>query len=365
MPDRRHFLRRLGAGALGVTALGAGVPELGEPRPAWPPPAGTSADPYWQLVRRQYPLTFERTYLNCGGIGPASYAALDAHRETERSLQEVASTGHKEIGKARQTVAAFFGIEPAELAFMRNATEGNSMVAMGLRLSPGDEVIIETRAHPGGLVPWLARQRRDGIVVKAFTPSNQSIQENLDRIDALRTPRTKAVQVSHVTAPTGIKMPAREVAEWAHQYGIWAHVDGAQTAGMLPVALHEIDCDSYAACGHKWMGGPHGTGVLYVKQDRQDDLTSTEIGAYTGTFTIPGSAGGGEYVIDSTAVRYEAGTRNAALIVGLAAAVDFLTSIGMERVGTHGRDLARQLAAGLAEMPGVDVLTPRDEALAA
>lgn len=364
---RRHFLTLLGSGTLGISLErllpsrdeSSSDAEAASARPDWPPPDGLSDDAFWNLVRAQYPLTDERTYLNAGGVGPAPYPVLDAMRKARMKLQRRSETGHERIEAARDPVADFFGVRPEEICFQRNATEGNSTVASGLTLRQGDEVIFETHAHPGGSIPWMNRQKQDGVRVKVFEPDPEGAAANLCRIRDLITPRTKAIQVSHVTAPTGIRFPVKRIAELAHDHDLWFHIDGAQSAGMFPVDLKEIGCDSYAASGHKWMGAPHGTGILYVHADRLDTVTPTEVGAYTDSaYEIPDT-----YDYHSTARRYESGTRDAAIVEGVAAAVRFLERIGMGRVAEYSQGLARYLQEQLRSLSGVTVLTPSDPAL--
>ena len=350
---RRTFLSQFGLGAMGLS---------------WRMSNGESArlpafrslddEAYWTQVRAQFPLTHDRVYLNTGGLGPAPYPVLDAVQQIMMNLQRRSEHGHKMIDNARKPVADFFGVQPAEIAFMRNATEANATVASGLTfLKSGDEVIFETHAHPGGAIPWMSRQKQQGIVVKAFEPDANSPEENLNRIEALITPRTRVIQVSHLTAPTGIVMPVKQIASLARDRGIWFHIDGAQSAGAFPFNLAEIDCDSYGTSGHKWVGATHGTGILFVKKGRLNEVMPTEVGAYSdnGTFDIPGTL---EY--NETAVRYECGTRDAARVIGMQQAVGFLNQIGMDRVAAYGKTLGIYLHHGLQEIPGVTVLTPED-----
>ncbi|GIV62435.1 MAG: hypothetical protein KatS3mg044_1301 [Rhodothermaceae bacterium] len=356
--SRRHFVSSLGRAALGAGLAGAIRPGR-EPAPPLP---GFDDPDFWRVVRLQYPLTFERVYLNTGGLGPAPYAVLAAVEQTTRSLQALSETGHHLIEETRPAVAAFLGADPDEIAFTRNATEGNATVAMGLDLRPGDEVIFESHAHPGGSFPWMARQKEQGIRVRLFEPDPTSAAGNLERIEALITPRTRVIQVSHVTAPTGIRFPVEDIARLARERGLWFHIDGAQAAGMIPVDLHAIGCDSFATSGHKWMGGPHGTGVLYVRRDRLDAVRPTETGAYgdDGDVHLPDRFG-----YHASARRYEVGTRDAASVVGLGAAVRFLETIGMARVAERARTLARYLQDRLRALPGVTILTPASDDLAA
>jgi len=358
--SRRHFVGLLGPGAL---AFGHRAWERPAPprRPAWPPPSDASEPDFWAMVRAQYPLSDERTYLNAGGLGPAPYPVLDATHRTMMALQRVSETGHQLIEEARAPVAQFLGAKRTEIAFLRNATEGNATVAAGLDLHAGDEVIFESHAHPGGAIPWMNRQKQDGVVVKLFEPDPTSADGNLERIASLITSRTRVVQVSHVTAPTGIRFPVRRIAALAHDRDLWFHVDGAQSAGMIPVDVHAMGCDSYATSGHKWMGAPHGTGVLYVREDRLDAVAPTEVGAYTDSaYELPDT-----YAYHPTARRYESGTRDAASVAGLQAATAFLEEITMARVAQYAQGLARRLHRALVETVGVTVLTPSDPSRAA
>ena len=346
----------MGRGALGLAALPL---RPGEDRPPWPPPPGLADEDFWRAVRATYPLTRERTYLNTGGLGPAPYPVLDAVQRTMWAQQTRSETGHRLIEEARAPVARFLGADPDEIAFMRNATEGNATIASGLSLRPGDEVLFESHAHPGGAIPWLSRQKHAGIRVRTFEPDPASAEANLQRIADALTPRTRVLQVSHVTAPTGIRFPVPAIARLAQERGLWFHVDGAQSAGMLRVDLHALGCDSYATSGHKWMGGPHGTGLLYVRRDRLDAVTPTETGAYSdAAYTLPD-----HLAYRPSAQRFEPGTRDAASVVGLAEAVRFLDTLGMARAEARGQALARHLREHLEQIPGVTVLTPEDPAL--
>jgi len=364
---RRHFLKLLGTGTLGAgldRLLGRGAEAPPGPAPeeraGWPPSGKeASGEAFWELVQAQFPLTDERTYLNAGGLSPAPYPVLDAMETMRMELQRWSETGHEHLEAAREPVAAFFGARPEEICFQRNATEGNSTVASGLEMGRGDEVIFESHAHPGGSIPWMNRQKQDGVRVKVFTPDPECPGGTLQRIEDLITPQTRAVQVSHVTAPTGIRFPVGRIAELAREHGLWFHVDGAQSAGMIPVDLAAIGCDSYATSGHKWMGAPHGTGVLYVRADRLDAVTPTEVGAYTDSaYEIPDT-----YDYHPTARRYESGTRDAAAVQGVRAAVAFLERIGMERVAGYSQGLAENLQRKLRALPGVAVLTPSDPSM--
>lgn len=348
-----QFLRSLGLGA-GVLALSSARAETPSVPANWPPQAAPDTDEFWAAVRSQYVTDDDLVYLNCGGLGPSPRPVLDMQDLASRFLQHRVETGHFYFDDARVLMAEFLGAQPDEICFTRNATEGNSIIAVGLALRSGDEVIFESHAHPGGSLPWLNRARQAGIVVRTFEPDPSSPEGNLERIAALVTPRTRVVQVSHVTAPTGIVMPVRQIADYAREKGLWLHVDGAQSAGMIPFNLHALGCDSYATSGHKWLGAPRETGVLYIRRERVDEVAPLHVGAYSsGDFDLCG-----QLVYTQGARRHEYGTRNAASVVALAEAARFQNTIGRERIAAHGRALAERLLFALQELPRVKVLTP-------
>lgn len=353
---RRTFLQGLGAGALGALAGWA---------PAAPSPGrlpsfeSAGPDDFWAAVRAQFPLHDDPVYLNTGGLGPVSRPVLDTVQATTERLQQHSESGHALFEPVRAAMARFIGAQTDEVCFVRNATEGNSIIAAGLALAAGDEVIFDSHAHPGGSFPWINQAKQRGVVVRLFEPDPASAAGNLARILALVTPRTRVIQVSHLTCTTGQVLPVQVLAGAARERGIWLHVDGAQAAGMIPLDLHALGCDSYAFSGHKWLGGPHETGVLYLRRDRLEAVAPTGIGAYSGE--LPDLTGEIKYA--GAASRHEYGTRNAALIAGLGAAVQLQEQIGRERIAAHGAGLATQLHEELGRVDGLEVLTPADPAL--
>ncbi len=229
---RRTFLTLTAAGSL-ITAAGAKNPAQAVSRSRCPLDR-TSNPISIESLREQFPLPAEPVWFNTGGLGAVSTPVLSKVTETMYQLQSAARHGHELIDAARPVLAQFIGCRDDEIAFTRNATEGNSTVASGLKLRPGDEVIIDSHAHQGGSLAWITRQKFDGIVIKIFDPDPRSVESNLQRIESLITSRTRVIQVSHVTAPTGIRMPVEQIGRLAAEHGIWFHIDGA-VIGDAPV----------------------------------------------------------------------------------------------------------------------------------
>jgi selenocysteine lyase/cysteine desulfurase len=307
----------------------------------------------WDEVRKQFPLDPVLIYMNNGGLGPSPHAVIETITREMMALERISETGHAKVEAVREKACRFFNCSEEELAFTRSTTEGMNIIARGLPLEKGDEVMLSTHEHPGGSMCWLALMKDKGINVKLFEPDDP-----IGRIAAGMTPRTRVVSISHVTCTTGLKVPAREIASLCREKGVFSVFDGAQSAGMFPIDLHDMGCDFYATSGHKWLLGPKGTGILYINKRNLDTWKPTYVGAYSDkAFDLDGLAL--ELLKQAPATEY--GTRNTPLILGLGAAFDYLTSLGMERVAARGRELAARLKKGLARNPSIETLTPMTE----
>lgn len=358
--SRRHFLKGISgglAGAFVLTARAESPKSLLRLLSEQDVPPGS--EEFWKLVRSQFPLTHDRIYLNNGTIGPSPYAVLDAVRHSTEDLDIRGEYDGWET--ARPKLAKFLNVDVSEISLTHNATEGINIVAGGLPLKRGDEVIMTTHEHAGNALPWLNRLHLDGITIRTMKPA-ATAAENLNRINDLITGRTRAIAVPHITCTVGQVMPAGEITKLGHDKGLWVFFDGAHGPGMMPLDLKGLGCDFYAACGHKWMCGPRGTGFLYVRKEMLDVLTPRAIGAYSDAgwdlTTDPPEFKG--YV--PTAHRFDYGTQSAPISIGFAAAADFLSQIGMERIADRNTSLARQLQEGLLALGGkIEMLTPTEE----
>ena len=363
--NRKTFLKRCGVGlaglGLGRVSSVAAAPVTKTAAEGFSLPVWDAKAPhkFWAAARQAYEFEPSLHYFNTGGLGPCPTAVRVYTERMAAQMESIVETGHGRLEAAREKTAEFMGCAAAEVSFVRNTTEGNGIIAGGLSLVRSDEVIFESHAHPGGSFPWLLQAQQKGIAVRLFEPDPDSVEGNVTRLEALITARTKVVQVSHVTAPTGIRMPVERMAAICRQRGIWFHVDGAQTTGMLPINFAAMGCDSYATSGHKWLGAPRETGLLLVKKAFQDLVVPPLAGAYTAELeSLPGPLD-----FTPTAGRYEYGTRDIARVEGVVEAMRWHEALGPERVAAHGRELVARLRAGLAEVPDLEILSPSDPAL--
>lgn len=355
--NRRTFIRTFTGGALGGALLYA-FPEHARAKYIISNDEAVPSDDehFWSVVRDQFPLKKDPLFLNNGTMGPSPFVVIDAVRSEMEDVDRNARYGGWD--NVRPKVAKFINAQDDEISLTHNVTEGIDVVACGLPLKQGDEVILTNHEHAGNAVPWLARARRDGIVVKvlALAPTAAEI---LNSINSLITPRTRVIAVPHITCTIGQVLPAKEIAALGHDKGLWVFFDGAHTPGMMPLDVKDIGCDFFATCGHKWMMGPKGTGFLYVRKEVQDVLEPYWAGALS-------DAGWdlqkGTLAFKKDAHKYDFGTQSSALYVGLGAAIDFLYHIGMENIVRRDRALATHLRDELKKLGNrIEILTPEEE----
>ena len=357
---RRSFVKKVSGGIVGTWVLTA-LPESSRGRYIITNDERIEAqdEKFWGTVRDQFPLTHNRIYFNNGTIGPSPQPVIEA---VHQAMLDLDTRGEYDGWEAaRPKIAKLVNADITEISLTHNVTEGINIVAQGLPLKRGDEVIMTTHEHAGNALPWLNRMRLDGIVIKTVKPA-MTVAENLNRINDCITANTKVIAIPHITCTVGHVFPVKEIARLGHDKGLWVFYDGAHGPGMTVLDLKDIGCDFYASCGHKWMCGPKGTGFLYVRKEMLDVLQAKGIGAYSDT--------GWDLTIDPpefkgyvpTAHRYDFGTQNASIYIGLAAAVDFLYHVGMENISRRGKMLANLLQNELLKLDTkVEMLTPTEE----
>ncbi|HTA30005.1 MAG TPA: aminotransferase class V-fold PLP-dependent enzyme [Candidatus Cybelea sp.] len=362
---RRSFVR--GMTALGLWPLTRAPVLASEPAE---PPAGLGEDDpgYWRWVRQQFCIPLDEAYFNTGTLGACPRQVLEAVLESMREMEKTIAhydyrpehpeyiAGYRAQEDLRKKAGGILNASAGEIALVQNATMAINFIANGLELKPGDEVLITDQEHPGSMGPWDLRAKRQGIVVKKLvipipTPDPQTVVHIF--ADAIG-PRTKAIAVPHVTSHYGIVLPVREICDLGRARSIFTLVDGAQAVGQMRVDVKKIGCDAYACSPHKWLLAPPGNGLLYVRQDRENEIWATLASAHwddyqpeTGMFRL-----------------MQFGTANEALLDGLNAALDFYNRIGPEKIERRTLSLAGSLRQGLQQIKGVTILSPVHPALA-
>jgi cysteine desulfurase/selenocysteine lyase len=279
------------------------------------------------------------------------YETLNAnvHRGVYQLSEE--ATSAYEWGRAM--VARYLNApSPAEIVFVRGATEGINLVAATLgrqRVGPGDEVLVSAMEHHSNIVPWQLLCEERGARLRVI-PMDEQGALRLDQLDEVLTDRTKIVAVVHVSNTLGTINPVRQIIEAAHARGAVVLLDGAQAAPHGPVDVRDLDCDFYAVSGHK-MFGPTGIGALFGKRALLDEM--------------PPYQGGGEMIRTVTfekttfaplPMKFEAGTPNIEGAVGIGAAVDYLGHLDWAAVADHEADLLRYATDALGTIPNLRII---------
>lgn len=355
-PTRRKFIRNsalLAAGAMYLPALGVSqIPKNDFDFSA------AQGEEFWKLVRASFPLSNKVAYLNNGTMGPSPYSVIEAQYKSTLDVDTTGNYGGWE--DAVPALAKFVGCDEDEVCLTHNVTEGINIVCWGLRLKKGDEVIVTDHEHVGNALPWLNRAKVEGIVLKTVKLADTAAQ-TLNNINALITKNTKVIAVPHIPCTQGQVLPVKEICTLAKEKGIYSFIDGAHGPGMLQLDLHDMGCDFYASCCHKWMLASKGTGFLYVKKEKLEDVQARWVGGYcdTGWSLVENPVYLNGYV--DTAHRFYYGSMSAPLYKGVVAAIDFHNMIGKETIESRVKALATHFYARLQAIGGVELLTPDEE----
>jgi selenocysteine lyase/cysteine desulfurase len=319
--------------------------------PALPDHGLLSSEPetYWKLLRSQWLLSPGHINLNCGSLGCTPLPVLHATIDHILEAETFADPGYpwfgyeenKRVRETRQALAGFLKCKIDELALVRNATEGNNVVCNGLDLKPGDEVVMTDQEHAGGRCCWEQKAARFGIKLKfvSLPKPPESSGQIVDLFEKALTPATRVVFFSHITSPTGLILPAKEISAVCRKRGIISHADGAHAIGQIPLDMHDLGCDFYVTSPHKWLMAPKGTGTLFIREEMLDRLWVNVASAEWNNKKLK-------------AYRFSnIGTSNLSSIVGLKAALDFVQTIGPERIYKRIKTLATSLRDQIEEIP--------------
>ncbi len=277
----------------------------------------------------------------------------ESYAGVHRAVYELAERATRAYESSRNAVRRLLNAPDSdEVILLRGTTEAINLVAASFSskfLRPGDEILITAMEHHSNLVPWqMACEARGATLVVA--PINDRGEVLLDAFEARVGPRTRMVAIAHVSNSLGTINPVRELVEIAHAAGVPVLVDGAQGAPHMPVDVQALGCDFYAFSGHK-IYGPSGIGALWGRRELLE--------------AMPPWQGGGA-MIESVSfekttyagipARFEAGTPNIAGAVGLAAAIDYVQAVGLERIAAHEHQLLAYATAQLADVPGLSIV---------
>ena len=286
-------------------------------------------------------------------------AFTSEYANVHRGLHYLANAATEAYEGARERVTKFLNAgRQEEIIFTRNATEAINLVASSFgapMIKEGDEIVLSIMEHHSNIMPWHFLRERQGAVLK-WAPVDDEGNFLIDEFEKLLGPRTKLVAITQMSNALGTIVPIKEVVKLAHARGIPVLVDGSQAAVHLPVDVQDIDCDFYVFTGHK-LYGPTGIGVLYGKYD----LLAT-MRPYTGGGEMIREVSRDVVTYGDPPHRFEAGTPPIVEAIGLGAAIDYVNSVGKERIAAHEHDLVTYAQDRLREINSLRIIgTARDK----
>jgi L-cysteine/cystine lyase len=316
-------------------------------------------------VRAALPALDAGIYLNTGSVGPLPAETAAAMNEisayeltTGRAHLDYFDEMLQRMAEARAAVAAVLVADAADIALTHATTDGMNIGAWSIDWKAGDRAVTTRLEHAGGTGSLYNLRDRLGIDL-AFVDVGPGTDPDtvLARFDAAIDGRTRLVAISHVLWATGAVLPVAAIAEMAHARGAILVVDGAQSAGAIPLELSATGADVYAISAQKWLLGPEGMGAVAVAPGVRERLQP----AFGGHFSFETVSGGGVAVPWPDARKFESSNYHRPSIVGMARSIGWLSMfVGLDWVYARGAAMARLAADRLAAIEGVDVITPRD-----
>jgi len=320
-----------------------------------------------EQIKRDFPILDQKihghklVYLDSAATSQKPRAVIDAlvryyehdNANIHRGVHTLSVRATEAHDEARETVRRFIQAADAnEIIFVRSATEAINLVAETygrVNVGEGDEVLITAMEHHSNIVPWqmLCDEKRAHLRV---APINDAGELDLDAFEKLISPRTRIVAVTHVSNALGTVNPIRKIVQLAHAHDVPVLVDGAQAVPHLPVDVQALGCDFYVFSGHK-VYGPTGIGVLYGKEE-----ILAEMPPYQGGGDMISSVTFEKTTYNVVPYKFEAGTPDIAGAIGLGAALEYISKIGMDRIAVHEHDLLVYATEKVSAVPGVRLI---------
>ena len=314
----------------------------------------------WSRYRAQFPITKRAIYFNHAAVSPLSVPVVKAMEDVIEGFFKEGILCEERVfarmDKVRGAVARLIGARKEEVAFAKNTTQAVLMAAHGISWKRGDNVVMPSIEFPANVYPWLSLEKR-GVRVKMVAPVAGRITP--DMIERACTARTRAVTISSVQFSNGFRADLETLGAFCRERGIYFHVDGIQSLGMLRCDARKLKIDFLSAGGHKWLLGPSGSGFFYCRKELIDELEVWN----PGWLGVVNARAYLDYdpTFRGDAKRWEEGSLNLYGISGLGATVERFLEIGMANVEKKILALSDLLEAGLRER-GYEITSPRGSA---
>ena len=307
-------------------------------------------------IRRQFPALQRYTYFTTNGLGVLPLRAVEALRGqldglAHKAIVSTIFTNAPLVDEARGRVSQLLGCTPREVAFCRNTSEGVLWAAAGMRVRPGDTVLVPQGEYPANVLPWMAQESR-GLVTQLLQQRDRRITPDVVR--AAWTARTRLLAISFVQFNSGFRADLRGLAEVVHAYDGLIFCDAIQGLGALRLDVRAMGVDLLAAGTHKWLLGTQGLGVFFCRQELLGELDATHIA--TGSLCVDADPDDPNAPYDRTIVdearRYEEGTRNYLGIAALNESLRLIEEIGIDRIEARIHALTNYLVEEVHQRGG-------------
>ena len=312
-------------------------------------PETTGPSDWTERMRQGMPSSNRWAYLDHAAVAPLPAVAADAMRNwiDDLALNGATDWSHwrDRVEKLRRSAEELVGADEQQIAVIRNTTEGVSLVAEGLDWHPGDNVVVPSCEFPSNLYAWQHLADR-GVEVRVLPVDLDHV--GYGEIDAACDEHTRLVAISWIGFRTGFRIDPGRVAEIAHRHGAWLFVDAIQGLGAFPLDVEAMGIDALAADGHKWLLGPEGAGLFYIRPSLMDCLRPLGLG--WNSVRHAGDFSNTDLDLKPHAGRYEGGTYNMAGIAGLEASLGWLDGLGIERIGTKILEITGHLCEKLTSI---------------
>jgi len=308
-----------------------------------------------QNLRDDIPLLKDYVYLDAASTTPTPKPVVEAmtryyykyNANTGRGAYSLAVKATEKLENARQKVADFVNAQPEEIIFTKNTTEAINIVANGLRFERGDSIIVPNIEHHSNYLPWL-KLREKGVKIKIVKADKDGIINPESIKDAIDE-KTKLITITHVSNAIGSVQDIKRIGKIADENGILFMVDAAQSIGHMKFDAKELKANFVAFPGHKGTLGPVGTGFLYCNLQNVEELEPSSLGGGTVIDVL-----GDQFKLEEPPRRFEAGTLNIAGFIGLGAAIDYIKSIGIDRIEKHCTWLTGKLYKSIIDIDKVE-----------
>ena len=312
-----------------------------------------------------FPILRRWNFFNHAGVSPLPRVAAEAIATYARQAEESAYLGsgwYAGIEKLRQSAAAMINAGRDEIAFVKNTSEGISIVAQGIDWQWGDKVVSTNVEYPANVYPWMEQVRSRGVKLEQVPEEEDGHGRRFVPVDkileAAKDPKCRLVALSHVEFASGQRMDLARIGDFCRKNGKLFSVDAIQSLGVLPIDVKAMNIDYLSADGHKWLLGPEGAGIFYCRSELIERTRPVLIGWMN--VIDAQKYGDYNYALRSDAGRFECGSHNVPGLLSLKASVDLLTDIGVEAVAGRLKELTDRLILGLMGK-GYQIISPRRE----